>query len=90
MNSYYFGRYAGSGVLNTVAGFFIIFLIIGLSTSPIVANVADNIAGLVLGFLLTKKIVFRSEGNFTSEGFRYLCVFFTSFMLNLLTLRIVL
>jgi putative flippase GtrA len=83
----YLGRYAGSGVLNTVAGFSVIFVLMALGVSPIIANVGGYLFGLILGFFLSKKLVFRSKGHMTSEGFRYLAAFLTCFIVNLFTLQ---
>lgn len=88
--SVYLGRYAGSGVLNTLVGFAVIFLLMWLGISPFVANVAGYAVGFILGFVLSKKFVFRSDGHFVAEGIRYLVAFIVAFVCNLLTLRVVL
>ncbi|OGS93138.1 MAG: hypothetical protein A3K04_08435 [Gallionellales bacterium RBG_16_56_9] len=85
--SAYLGRYAGSGALNTVGGFAVIFLLMWLGVSPFIANVSGYLVGLILGFFASKKFIFRSEGHITSEGIRYLAAFLASFVLNLLVLR---
>jgi putative flippase GtrA len=83
----YLGRYAGSGALNTVVGFAIIFLLMGLGASPLIANVCGYLAGLILGFFVSKRFVFRSKGHISSEGLRYLAAFVASFILNLIVLQ---
>ena len=83
----YLGRYAGSGVLNTLAGFSVIFILMLFNVPPILANIGGYLFGLVLGFFLSKKLVFRSEGHITSEGLRYLAAFLASFILNLIVLQ---
>jgi putative flippase GtrA len=83
----YLGRYAGSGVLNTLAGFSVIFLLMAIGVAPLLANISGYIFGLILGFFLSKKLVFRSEGHMTSEGLRYLAAFLTCFVANLFTLQ---
>jgi len=83
----YIGRYAGSGVLNTLAGFSVIFILMALGVSPILANIGGYFVGLILGFILSKKLVFRSEGHVTSESIRYLAAFLACFILNLLVLQ---
>ncbi len=84
--SAYLSRYAGSGVLNTVAGFATIFLLMAFGASPFLANVAGYLVGLVLGFTVSRKFVFVSQGHVTSEALRYLVAFLFCFTLNLLTL----
>ena len=90
MESVYFARYAGSGVLNTVVGFSVIFTLMGLGASPLMANVGGYAVGFVLGFVVSKNFVFRSNGIFVDESLRYLFAFCIGFMLNLLTLGAVL
>ena len=87
IESAYIGRYAGSGALNTLVGFSAIFLLMALGVSPILANISGYLLGLVLGFFLTKKIVFRSKGHITSEGLRYLGAFLICFVINLFVLE---
>lgn len=83
----YLSRYAGSGMLNTMAGFSVIFLLMALGVSPIIANIGGYLFGLILGFFLSKKLVFRSKGHMTSEGLRYLAAFLVCFILNLMVLQ---
>jgi len=90
IESAYLGRYAGSGLLNTLAGFSVIFALMALGISPIIANVGGYLFGLILGFFLSKKVVFRSKGHISSESLRYLVAFFVCFFLNLIALQIAL
>jgi putative flippase GtrA len=85
--SEYLGRYTYTGILNTVAGLFVIFLLMGLGASPFIANIGGYLVGLILGFFVSKKFVFRSEGHITSEGIRYLGAFLASLVLNLAVLQ---
>ena len=82
----YLGRYLGSGALNTIVGFAVIFLLMAVDVSPVVANIAGYAVGLMLGFTLSRSFVFRSDGHFLSEGGRYIICFFVSFSINLLVL----
>jgi len=81
-------RYAGSGAVNTIAGFAVIFALMALGLSPYIANICGYLVGFVLGFVLSKKFVFRSNGHFVSESIRYLVAFLICFFLNLATLKI--
>ncbi|MBI1175180.1 MAG: hypothetical protein GC139_07940 [Sideroxydans sp.] len=83
----YIRRYLGSGALNTVAGFAVIFLLTWIGASPYAANVGGYLVGLLLGFFISKKLVFRSAGHFTTEGLSYLAAFLCCFALNLVVLR---
>jgi putative flippase GtrA len=84
----YFTRYAGSGVINTIVGFFVIFSAMAVGVSPMTSNVAGYAVGFILGFVLSKKFVFRSDGHFVAESIRYLIAYIISFLFNLLVLRL--
>ncbi|HEF4759223.1 TPA: GtrA family protein [Pseudomonas putida] len=88
--STYLGRYIGSGVFNTLVGFAVIFLAMWTGLSPSTANIAGYAAGFILGFVLSKKIVFRSNGSFVKESVRYLIAFLGAFLLNFIALHIAL
>lgn len=79
----YLTRYAGSGVMNSIAGFIVIFSAMALGFSPIISNVAGYAVGFIFGFVLSKKFVFRSDGHFVAESIRYLIAFVISFLFNL-------
>ncbi|WP_213876521.1 GtrA family protein [Pseudomonas sp. dw_358] len=86
--SLYLGRYVGSGAANTVVGFAVIFIAMGAGLSPLVANMCGYAVGFVLGFVLSKKVVFRSEGAFVKESIRYLIAFIIAFLLNVFVLHL--
>lgn len=88
--STYLGRYIGSGAFNTLVGFAVIFLAMWAGFSPSAANISGYAAGFILGFVLSKKIVFRSNGNFVKESVRYLIAFLSAFALNFIVLHIAL
>jgi len=83
-------RYLGSGVLNTLVGFGVIFLLMACGVSPVVSNISGYFVGFLLGFIVSKKFVFRSNGHFVKENIRYLFAFLISFLFNLLVLRLAL
>lgn len=83
----YFGRYLGSGAINTVAGFTVIFLLMAIGVSPVVSNISGYAVGLMLGFSVSRSFVFRSDGHVLSEGGRYIVCFCISFAINLLVLK---
>ncbi len=79
----YLARYLGGGLLNTALGFAVIFLAMWLGMPPIGANVAGYAVGFVLGFIVSRKLVFRSNGTVTAESGRYLIAFALAFLANL-------
>lgn len=84
----YMTRYAGSGVVNSIVGFIVIFSAMALGFSPEISNVAGYAVGFMLGFVLSRKFVFRSNGHFVGESVRYLFAFIISFLFNLFVLHI--
>ena len=88
--SIYLTRYTGSGALNTVAGFSVIFVLMAWGLSPLLANIGGYFVGFVLGFVLSKKFVFRSNGHFVMQSVRYLIAFTISFFFNLIVLHLAL
>ena len=83
----YITRYAGSGVVNTIVGFLVIFSAMALGLSPMASNCSGYAVGFLLGFVLSKRFVFRSNGHLVMESVRYLIVFVISFLVNLLVLN---
>ena len=81
-------RYVGSGVVNTLVGFVVIFVAMAVGFSPMVSNITGYAVGFVFGFVLSKKFIFRSDGHFVTEGVRYLVAFVISFCFNLLVLHL--
>jgi len=83
----YLSRYVGSGMLNTVLGWSLIFLLMGFGVSPVWANFCGYMAGLIFGFLLNRNFVFHSKNSVAKESSRYIVAFGISFILNLLALQ---
>ena len=77
-------------MVNTIVGFIVIFSAMALGFSPVVSNITGYAVGFILGFVLSKKFVFRSNGHFVTESIRYLIAFIISFLFNLLVLRVAL
>lgn len=80
-------RFLSSGVANTLLGFAVIFALLALDIRPLWANVAGYATGFVLGFLVSRNFVFRSNGRFVVQSLRYLLSFALCFVLNLLVLQ---
>ena len=78
----------GSGVINTIVGFVVILSAMAVGFSPMISNVLGYAVGFTLGFILSKKFVFRSDGHFVAESIRYLIAFIAAFLFNLLVLHL--
>lgn len=81
------GRFLGGGVVNTLLGFLVIFALMALGLAPLWANVVGYAIGIIVGFLSSRKFVFRSEGNMRAQSRRYLLAFAACFFLNLFVLH---
>jgi putative flippase GtrA len=77
----------GSGVANTVAGFAVIFTLTASGIAPVTANACGYAVGLMLGFVLSRNFVFRSNGHLVTDSVRYLAAFLVSFLINLAVLK---
>ncbi len=86
----YVTRYAGSGLINTAVSFVVILSAMALNFSPMISNILGYAVGFTMGFVLSKKFVFRSNGHFVTESVRYMLAFLTSFLVNLLVLHLAL
>jgi len=83
----YLARYTGSGVVNTLIGFLIIFSAMALGISPLISNFLGYFVGFFLGFIFSRKFVFRSDGHLGKEGARYCFTFLVSFFVNIMALN---
>lgn len=86
----YIVRYGGSGVINTLVGYAVIFSAMALGCSAIISNILGYAVGFFMGFVLSKKYVFRSNGQISIEAKKYAIVFVVSFAANLITLKLLL
>jgi putative flippase GtrA len=83
-------RYAGSGIVNSLVGLVCIFSAMAIGFSPTFSNFIGYGVGFLLGFIFSKKFVFRSNGDFVGEGVRYSLFFVSCFFCNLLMLQLAL
>lgn len=77
-----FLRYSLVGVVNTVVGYAVIFLLMYLGTNPLASNALGYMVGFVLSFVLNRNFTFRSTGGQRIEIIRYLLVFGISYLAN--------
>jgi putative flippase GtrA len=82
-------RFGLAGLINTVIGFAVIALLDpGLGVAPALANAAGYAVGVVAGFLLNRRFVFRSRTGLPAAGRRYLAAAAGAFALNQGVLRL--
>lgn len=76
-------RFGLVGLANTVVGFAVIMILeFGLRLDPALANTGGYAVGLVLGFVLNRGFVFRSDAGGPAVALRYLAAFLAAFLVN--------
>ena len=84
-------RFGSVGLLNTAISLSVMMgLEMGFGTLPALANLAGYAVGLMSGFLLSRRFVFRSTGSSRSTVPRYLLTVAGGFCLNQLVLALAL
>jgi putative flippase GtrA len=82
-------KYLVVGLANTLIGYGIIFgcmYLLGLG--PVVSNIIGYGLGLVVSYVLHRKVTFRSTQSRQAEALRFLAVFGIAYALNLLVLML--
>ena len=85
-----FGRYMLSGVGNTLAGFSVIFGLMWMGVSAYLANIAGYALGFVMGFVVSRTLVFKTLGAIKPQMWRYWLAFVACVVLNFLVLTLAL
>lgn len=75
------------GIVNTIAGFSIIFLLMFIGLNAIPSNLIGYAIGAVLSYHLNKKYTFKSTENSKTQAMKFFSVLLLSYLLNLLTLK---
>lgn len=77
-----------TGVLNTGIGYLLIFSFMFIGISPLLSNLFGYTIGFFLSFFMGKYVIFRSpKGKRSVEILKYLIVFISAYLMNLLTLN---
>lgn len=75
------------GALNTLFGYAVIFFCMYiLGASAVASNVIGYLMGLVLSYVLNRKVTFRSTSKSRMEAVRFLFVFLIAYAMNLCVL----
>lgn len=75
------------GIVNTLFGFSLIFTLMFLGISAVVANAIGYFFGAILSYYLNKKYTFKSKDNSHREAIKFFMVLGVSYLLNFLTLQ---
>ena len=78
------------GLLNTLIGYSIIIMFIFLKFDNYTSNFLGYIFGMIVSFFLHKNLTFQIKLFRYYQFFKYLFVFFVSYLLNLFILHILL
>ena len=82
-----FGRFGIVGVIRTILGIIIIFVPYNLwGVNYVLCNIVASSIGLIIGFILHKKWVFKSQGKWDKEVIPYLVTFGMGFLVNMMLL----
>lgn len=82
------GRYAISGVANTVVGVSVIYALMWLKCSPYLANFIGYAVGLSFAYFNSRSYVFRFSGEHRSSVVRYLAAFAVCYSINMAVLAV--
>ena len=82
-----FGRFGIVGVIRTFLGIIIVFVPYNLwGVNYILCNIIGYSIGLITGFILHKKWVFKSQGEWHKEVVPYLVTFGIGYLVNIILL----
>lgn len=82
------GRYAISGVANTVVGVSTIYALMWLNVGPYLANFVGYAVGLSFAYFNSRSYVFRFSGDHRSGVVRYLAAFAVCYSINMAVLAV--
>lgn len=85
---YSFIKYLMVGMINTLVGFGIIFLLMYRGLLPEIANFIGYLCGFILSFILNKYFTFKSKNYVKSEFIRFALSMGIAYLINLLILVI--
>ena len=84
------GRFSLAGLANSLVGYAVIYVSMGLGWDPFWANVAGYGVGLVVAYQLNLRFVFQQSGADRSRVVRFLATFALAYLLNLTALALML
>lgn len=75
------------GIVNTIFGFSLIFLLMFFGLSATISNVIGYFFGAILSYFLNKKYTFKSDTKDKGEAIKFFTILFISYVLNFITLQ---
>lgn len=81
-----FVKYLLVGVINTIFGFSIIFLLMFLGVMPEVANFLGYFCGFILSYFLNKRFTFESKNSHKRDFWRFFIAMVGAYLVNFIAL----
>ena len=82
-----FIRYNLVGIVNTIAGFSIIFLLMFVGVGATASNAIGYAIGSILSFYLNSRYTFKSTQTNKSQMVKFFAILGVSYILNFITLQ---
>ena len=82
-----FFKYNIVGIVNTLVGFSIIFLLMFVGLTPTVSNAIGYGLGAILSYFLNRRYIFKAENNSQTQMLRFFMVLGVAYMLNYVALQ---
>lgn len=79
-------RFIFVGILNTILGFGIYFILLSLNVYYMLALLISHLICVTHSFIWNKKWTFKSKGDGRREGLKFISVYSITFLINLLIL----
>jgi|SaaInlV_200m_DNA_2_1039689.scaffolds.fasta_scaffold02046_6 putative flippase GtrA len=75
-----------AGFINTFFGLSVIYLLLFMEVNNYIANISGYLFGVTISFFLNKRYVFKSGESDFNEVYRFILVFFISYIINIIIL----
>lgn len=81
-------KYLCVGILNTIVGFGIIFLLMFFGVNPEISNLIGYAIGIIFSYVMNKFFTFESKNRSKKEFIKFILAMLTAYILNFITLKI--
>lgn len=81
-------KYICVGILNTIVGFGIIFLLMFFGVNPEISNLICYSIGIIFSYVMNKFFTFESKNRSKKEFIKFILTMLTAYILNFITLKI--
>lgn len=81
-------KYLLVGSINTIFGYFIIFMLMFFGVIPETANLIGYACGIILSYFLNKNFTFKSQNSHKKDFWRFVIAMALAYLINLAVLVI--